>query len=823
QEECLIQEKEIARLNLVQEEQETKMKLLQKDFLQIQQQKDVLSLEYERCKVDLHNMKHHREDENRTYSQEFDKINNELTALRIAEVTLLKTIDELKENLSIVTNERDQIRAQYNNYQANLENIQQILYDESESSSKSAAKVIQLTRQLEDEQKRANDSKYQLNELQMQLTTALLTIDTVKAELSQSRCVIQENLDKENEFKQNLARMKTSLNERSRSLDERQREIETLNQLMSHLQTDYEKSKSDLSVSQDKLVHMEVENETLRRHLLDKTNEITSLTEHFQQSQYDFHVYEKDHRYSNEEYLLHEQKKKSIENELITITHNYDKLQKEHQKLNENFNKCQHDLQQNEKSDIVHKEQLMQSMDCAKIYKQKLALLGECFKMIIRKASETSEQWADLTTHLDELITDLSNETERFHLLGECFEKSIKLSNQLQLQHEDSLGQFFALKSNVAKIHLHLREYKQKSSQMHNENLHLHVEVKRLHEKIENYHRIENLMRIKSNEQEIGLQQLRKELNHELQARSEAQRLAEQLTMERNQLLKNNSSVQKKIDKLQKDVSSYADEKRVLQQTIDKLEEQCSLQSQSLEQSQRSYQDQIHECESLLISLSGSNKNSLLLLEEKTQELDTARSEMQSLKHEHSSKIEQFEETSQEFQRHIVALEQSIKEQKLVIRKLENELEETAINSSANNTVCAKHDTEIDFLRMENASLTEQLRLIQENLHPSHSGSFLSNGISDVCFNHVNGSDPSNEGNEKTLLPLVHDLTFGLNDHLNSHKKYKLMKAYSKQQQFLLNQLEAQVHFYESIFQQRCLPAIECSSICEVLNDNEHF
>ena len=141
-------------------------------------------------------MKHHREDENRKYGHEFDKINNELTALRIAEVTLSKTIDELKENLSIVTNERDQIRGQYNNYQANLENIQQILYDESESSSKSATKVIQLTRQLEEEQKRVNDSKYQINELQMQLTTALLTIDTLKAELSQSRCVIQENLDK---------------------------------------------------------------------------------------------------------------------------------------------------------------------------------------------------------------------------------------------------------------------------------------------------------------------------------------------------------------------------------------------------------------------------------------------------------------------------------------------------------------------------------------------------------------------------------------------------------------------------------------------------
>lgn len=117
-----------------------------------------------------------------------------------------------------------------------------------------------------------------------------------------------------------------------------------------------------------------------------------------------------------------------------------------------------------------------------------------------------------MTTQLDELITELSDETERFHLLGERFEQSIKLSSQLQLQHKDSLDQFFSLKSNVAKIHSCLREYKQKSSQIHNENLHLHIEVKRLREKIENYQRIENLMHTKTNEQEIGLQQLRKEL-----------------------------------------------------------------------------------------------------------------------------------------------------------------------------------------------------------------------------------------------------------------------------------------------------------------------
>lgn len=153
-------------------------------------------MEYERCQVDLQNIRDHREDENRTYNQEFDKINNELTSLRIIELTLLKNIEELKENLSIITNERDQIRQQYHNHHNNLENIQQILYDETESNSKSATKVIQLTRQLEDEQKRTNDFKYQLDDLQMQLTTALLTIDTLKAELSQSRNLNQEYLNK---------------------------------------------------------------------------------------------------------------------------------------------------------------------------------------------------------------------------------------------------------------------------------------------------------------------------------------------------------------------------------------------------------------------------------------------------------------------------------------------------------------------------------------------------------------------------------------------------------------------------------------------------
>ncbi|UJR13437.1 hypothetical protein I4U23_000451 [Adineta vaga] len=787
QEECLIQEKEIARLNLIQEEQENKMKILQQDLLKTQEQKDFLSIQYERCEIDLQNMKHHREDEIRTYNQEFDKINNELTSLRIIEVTLLKNIDELKENLLIISNERDQIHQQYNNYHNNLEDIQQILYDETESNSK-----------------------------------------------SQSRSINQDYLNKENELKQNLNRTKSLIDERNRLSDERQREIETLKHLMSHLEIDYDKSKNDLSINRDRILHLEIENETIRKDFIDKTNEIMILTKQLQQNQYDFHLYEKDHRYSNEEYFQHEQTKKSIENEFTIMNHNYEKLQKDYQNLNESFKKCRYELEQREKSDCLHKERLIQSMDGGKIYKQKLVLLGECFKTIIRKASETSEQWVDLITHLDELITDLSNEIDRFHLLGEHFQQSTNISTQLRVQYEDLISQFLMLKSNVEKIHLYLRKSKQKSFQINEENLHLHIEIKRLREKIENYHRVENLMHTKTNEQEIGLNQLRKDLNSEFQGRLEVQRINEQLkhaidemTIERNQLIKTMNNAQKQFEK---EISTYANEKCLLQETIDKLEEQLHIQSQSLEQS---YQDKIYECESLLISLTESHKN---LLEEKTLQLDTAQSKIDSLKHEHSSKMEKFEETSQEFQRHIFVLEQSIEEHKHSIRKLEKELEDITLNSSSNSTICTKHGTEISFLRMENASLNEQIRFIQENSHRSQSLHFLSNGISDICINDVNNNETSqscivpnvmNEQDnvkqkEALWFPFVQHLACNLNDQLSSQKKYKLMKAYSKQQQFLLNQLEAQIQFYESIFQQHCLPAIECLPSSSELHNTNH-
>jgi len=134
----------------------------------------------------------YREDENRQYSQEFEKLNSEITALKVNEVALLKNIDELKENLLIVSNECDEIREQNDNYQNELENIQKLLYDETELGSKSASKVILLARQLDEEQQRANLSTNQLHDIQMQLKSALLTNDTLKTELNQARSLIQE-------------------------------------------------------------------------------------------------------------------------------------------------------------------------------------------------------------------------------------------------------------------------------------------------------------------------------------------------------------------------------------------------------------------------------------------------------------------------------------------------------------------------------------------------------------------------------------------------------------------------------------------------------
>lgn len=77
-------------------------------------------------------------------------------------------------------------------------------------------------------------------------------------------------------MKQNFNRTSSLLEDRSKSLDDRQREIETLNCLLSRLQVDYEKAKNDLSIAHDELVQRDINNQTLKQHLTEKTNEVSS-------------------------------------------------------------------------------------------------------------------------------------------------------------------------------------------------------------------------------------------------------------------------------------------------------------------------------------------------------------------------------------------------------------------------------------------------------------------------------------------------------------------------------------------------------------------
>ncbi len=171
----------------------------------------------------------------------------------------------------------------------------------------------------------------------------------------------------------------------------------------------------------------------------------------------------------------------------------------------------------------------MHSMDEAKIYKQKLALLGDCFRTVVRKvinvtfspncllfslhqASETSEQWANITTNLDEKIVDIYHDVDKLHSVDQRFEQSLKIFTQLRTQHEDLVLQFLSLKSIVEKAHLYLHGYKHKWTHINDDNRRLHIENKHLHDKIESFHRVEHIMHAKNDEQEINLGQLRKEL-----------------------------------------------------------------------------------------------------------------------------------------------------------------------------------------------------------------------------------------------------------------------------------------------------------------------
>lgn len=75
-------------------------------------------------------------------------------------------------------------------------------------------------------------------------------------------------------MKQLFSRTNAVLEERSKSLEDRENELENLNHILSRLQIDYERSKTDLSVAHDKLVQHEISNQTLQQHLTEKSNEV---------------------------------------------------------------------------------------------------------------------------------------------------------------------------------------------------------------------------------------------------------------------------------------------------------------------------------------------------------------------------------------------------------------------------------------------------------------------------------------------------------------------------------------------------------------------
>lgn len=106
----------------------------------------------------------------------------------------------------------------------------------------------------------------------------------------------------------------------------------------------------------------------------------------------------------------------------------------------------------------------------------------------------------------------LNEEFDRLSALDEHFEKSTKFYTNLKSQHDDFLVQFSSVKQTVDKLHSYLRQYKRKCAQTNDENHHLHMQTKILSAKIDDFHRTENLMSTKIDEQEMDLSQLRKEL-----------------------------------------------------------------------------------------------------------------------------------------------------------------------------------------------------------------------------------------------------------------------------------------------------------------------
>ncbi|CAF1644248.1 unnamed protein product, partial [Didymodactylos carnosus] len=183
----------------------------------------------------------------------------------------------------------------------------------------------------------------------------------------------------------NLNRSNSVLEDKEKCIDNQQHELETFNHILSKLQIDYEKSKTDLSLAHDNIVQYETIQDTIKQTLNEKISEIAILSERFHAVQNDYYTYEKDHRYTNDDYFDKEHRLTSVENELTTVMKNFELLQNENKILNDKVGKYRYNLEQIETVEAENKEKLIQSMDEGKIYKRKLATLGDCFKILVKK------------------------------------------------------------------------------------------------------------------------------------------------------------------------------------------------------------------------------------------------------------------------------------------------------------------------------------------------------------------------------------------------------------------------------------------------------
>ncbi|CAF1286734.1 unnamed protein product, partial [Didymodactylos carnosus] len=455
-EEIRLQEREISRLRTIEEEHENKIKLLQQELCTVQEHKDSAMNNFERTETELRNVKLNRDDELKRYSLEIEKLTSEIAELKVNEIQLLKQMDELNQNLSSINNERIDCKQQNKNYRTEIEHLEKVVCDETETTPKLSSKVSLLTHQLDDVQKRYQDTVKQLEDVRLQLKSSLMTNDTLKSELNHIKLLNQEYINKECEFKMNLSRSNATLDDKEKCLDDQQRELETLNHILSKLQIDYERSKTDLSLAHDNIVQYETNEHTIKQTLTEKTDELTTLSNRFHALQNDYYTYEKNHRYTNENYFDKEHRLTSVENELTTTAKNFELLQNENKILNDKLEKYRYDREQAEILEAENTEKMIQSIDEGKICKRKLAILGECFQTLVRKSSETSEKWAKAIQRLHDQFSDINEQLIKLRLIEERFEQTMKIITVLRSHYEDISLQTVALKPVIEKLYMYI-------------------------------------------------------------------------------------------------------------------------------------------------------------------------------------------------------------------------------------------------------------------------------------------------------------------------------------------------------------------------------